>query len=122
MCSLRQDQIKLFGIKIRPRIGVTPGERRLPQPCVADVLLQGDFESAATSDSLDRAINYSVVLRKVQEVAASREFNLLETLAYALAREIQTGFQAQKVRIRVRKRPMSLVEKLDCIEVEIEIP
>ncbi len=116
----REDSITLSGVKLRPRIGVTPGERRLPQPCQADIVLYGDFEAAAATDSLDRALNYSTVLRKVLEVAHSKEFNLLETLAYTLAREVLSSFPSVRVTVRVRKRPMSLVEKLDFIEVEVE--
>jgi len=116
----RQDSIMLSGVKLRPRIGVTPGERRLPQPCQADIVLYGDFEAAAATDSLERALNYSAVLRKVQEVAQAREFNLLETLAYALAREVLGAFPSGRVAVRVRKRPVSLIEKLDYIQVEVE--
>ena len=118
----REDRITLTGIKIRPRIGVTPGERRLPQPCQADVAIFGDFEAAASTDSLDRAINYSQVLSKVLEAAHAREYNLLETLAYSLGRAILQSFPARRVAVKVRKRPMSLAEKLDYIEVEVEQP
>jgi dihydroneopterin aldolase len=120
--SVREDRITLAGIKIRPRIGVTPGERRLPQPCQADIIIFGDFEAAASTDSLDRAINYSRVLSTVLEATNAREYNLLETLAYSLGRAILQAFPARRVVVRVRKRPMSLVEKLDFIEVEVEQP
>ena len=116
----RDDRITLAGVKIRPRIGVTPGERRLPQPCQADVVLYGDFEAAASTDELERALNYSVVLRKVVETAHQREYNLLESLAYAIAGEVLRSFPARRVIARVRKHPVSLVDKLDFIEVEVE--
>jgi dihydroneopterin aldolase len=118
----REDRITLVGIKIRPRIGVTPGERRLPQPCQADIIIFGDFEAAASTDSLDRAINYSQVLSKVLEAANAKEYNLLETLAYSLGRTILQSFPARRVIVKVRKRPMSLVEKLDFIEVKVAQP
>jgi 7,8-dihydroneopterin aldolase/epimerase/oxygenase len=120
--SVREDRITLAGIKIRPRIGVTPGERRLPQPCQADIIIFGDFEAAASTDSLDRAINYSQVLSTVLETTNAREYNLLETLAYSLGRAILQSFPARRVVVKVRKRPMTLVEKLDFIEVEVEQP
>ncbi len=118
--NTREDRITLSGVKLRPRIGVTPGERRLPQPCQADIILCGDFEAAAATDSLERALNYSSVLRKVLEVAHNKEYNLLETLAYTTAREVLRSFPCGRVVVRIRKRPMSLVEKLDYIEVEVE--
>ena len=118
--SARKDRITIAGIKIRPRIGVTPGERRLPQPCQADVVISGDFGAAASTDHLDKAINYSRVLATVLETVNAREYNLLETLAYSLGRAVLESFPAERVAVRVRKRPMSLVEKVDFIEVEVE--
>jgi len=116
----REDRITLSGVKLLPRIGVTPGERRMPQPCDADVTLWGDFEAAAATDSLDKALDYTNVLVKVVETAHAREYNLLETLAYTISRAVLQSFPARKVSIRVRKRPANLMDKLDFIEVEVE--
>ncbi len=116
----RDDRITLAGVRLLPKIGVTPGERRLPQPCDADVTLWGDFEAAGTTDALDRALDYSKVLSRVIEIAHAREYNLLETLAYRISREILQGFPARKVSVRVRKRPTALMDELDFIEVEVE--
>lgn len=114
------DKLTLAGIKLNPRIGVSPGEKRFPQPCQADVVLWGDFEAAAAADSLERALNYSRVLATVLETARAREYNLLETLAYRIARDLLETYPAERVRVRVRKRPASLVTKLDFVEVEVE--
>jgi len=118
----REDRITVSGVRLRPRIGVTPGERRMPQPCQADVEVWGDFEAAASTDSLDKAVNYSRIVERVIETAHAREFNLLETLGYTIAREVLRAFPAQRVRVRVRKRPESLIEKLDFVEVEVQEP
>lgn len=114
------DKLTLAGIKLNPRIGVSPGEKRFPQPCQADVVLWGDFEAAAAADSLERALNYSRVLATVLETARAREYNLLETLAYRIARDLLETYPAERVRVRMRKRPASLVTKLDFVEVEVE--
>ena len=115
----REDRITLAGIKLRPRIGVTPGERRLPQPCEADLTIWGNFEAAATTDSLDKAIDYTRLLELVFATAHAREYNLLESLAYRIAREILQAFPARRVGVRVRKRPAALVDKVDHIEIEM---
>ncbi len=114
------DRVMVSGIRLHPRIGVTPGERRLPQPCQADVLLWGDFEAAAATDSLEKAVDYSKVIEITLETAHSREYNLVETLAYALARKLLQEFPVLRVGVRVRKRPASLMEKIEFIEVEVE--
>ena len=99
---------------------MTSGERRLPQSCSVDVTLWGDFEAAGTTDSLDRALDYSKVLAKVVEVAHEREYNLIETLAYRISKEVLRSFPAGKVSVRVRKRPAALKDKLDFVEVVVE--
>ena len=116
----REDRLTLANIRLMPRIGVTPGERRQPQLCQADVTVYGDFNPAASTDELNRAINYSNIYDVVVESARAREFNLLETLAYQIARDVLRSFPAVRVSVRVRKRPASLTEKLDYVEVEIE--
>lgn len=118
--KLRTDRVTVVGIKLQPRIGVTPGERRLPQPCEADVTLWGDFEAAASTDALNKALDYSRVLNVILETAHSREYNLVETLAYEIARGILRSFPADRVGVKVRKRPASLTEKIDFVEVEVE--
>jgi dihydroneopterin aldolase len=116
----REDRLTLVGVKLEPRIGVTPGERRQPQSCEADISLWGDFEAAATTDSLSNAIDYSKVVATVLKIAHSEEFNLLETLADRLAKTMLTVYPASRVKVRVRKRPASLTSKLDYVEVEME--
>jgi 7,8-dihydroneopterin aldolase/epimerase/oxygenase len=108
------------GIKLHPRIGVTPGERRLPQPCQADVTLWGDFEAAASTDSLDMTIDYGKVLDLVLETAHCKEYNLVETLAYQIARRVLQSVPVFRVGVKVRKRPASLMEKIDFVEIEVE--
>ena len=121
MCARsREDRLTLVGVKLEPRIGVTVGERRQSQACEADISLWGDFEVAATTDSLTNAIDYSKVVVTVLRVAHSGEFNLLETLADHLAKAMLTEYPASRVRVRVRKRPASLTAKLDYVEVEME--
>ncbi len=116
----KDDRITLAGVKLLPRIGVTPGERCMPQSCDVDVTLWGDFEAAASTDSLNRTLDYSEVLAKVIEVSHAREYNLLETLAYSISQEVLRCFPARRVTVKVRKRPASVADKLDFIEVEVE--
>ena len=116
----RENRLTLANIQLMPRIGVTPGERRLPQLCQADVTVYGDFSAAASTDELDNAINYSKIHAAVLGSSHEREYNLIETLAYQIARDVLRSFPATRVSVRVRKRPASLAGKLDFVEVEVE--
>ena len=114
------DRLKLAGIKIFPRIGVTPEERAAPQECQADVVISGDWSAAAASDDLSLSIDYCMILEKVRGVAAAREYALLETLAYVIAQSVLADFPVENVNVKVRKRPAVLRDLLDFAEIEIE--
>jgi dihydroneopterin aldolase len=115
-----QDRLALVRIRLQPRIGVTPGERQIPQTCTADIIVWGDFAAAAATDALPAALDYKAILARVVEVAHMREYNLVETLAYKLARGILEAFPVQRVNVKVRKQPPGLADKLDYVEVEVD--
>ncbi|MDR1726949.1 MAG: dihydroneopterin aldolase [Acidobacteriota bacterium] len=113
------DRLRLSGVKVFPRIGVTDDERAMPQECEADLEILGDWSGAAATDDLGRSIDYALVLEKVRETAAAREYLLLETLAYAVLERVCADFPVAGAKVRVRKRPVRLREKLDYVEVEV---
>ncbi len=115
-----EDRILLAGIKINPRLGVTVEERSTPQECQADLAIWGDFEAAASTDSLDKSIDYSQVLSAVRQTACACEYSLLETLAYKIVRNVLQSFPVSRARIRLRKRPASMIGEIDFVEVEVE--
>ena len=118
--SRRQDRITLAGLKLFPRIGTTAEERSVPQECAADLLLWGDFEAAASTDALEDSVDYTRVLAIAQQTATSREYNLVETLAYKIVRNILQQFPVSRVCIKLRKRPSILAAEIDFVEIEVE--
>jgi len=114
------DRLKLSGIKIYPRIGVTPEERAAPQECQADIVIGGDWSEAAAADDFTRAIDYCLIIEKVRAVAARREYALLETLAHAISQNVKSDFSVETVSVSVRKRPAVLRDLLDFVEIEVE--
>jgi dihydroneopterin aldolase len=118
----RDDKITLSGIRIYPRLGVTAEERAAPQRCDTDLTVEGIFEDAASLDSLENSIDYSRVLAKVREVAHEGEYSLVETLAYRIVRTVLSEFPVRSVSVKVRKKPASLQDQLDFVEVDVEEP
>ena len=116
------DRIRLAGVKLRPRLGVTPEERGTSQECEADLTLWMDFEAAAATDALDNSIDYCRVLETARRVAEACEYRLLETLAYRIARALLGEFPVHRVGLKLRKRPESLRGRVDFVEVEVEEP
>jgi dihydroneopterin aldolase len=116
------DRITLFGIKIHPRVGVTLEERSSPQECEADLTVWDNFEGAASRDSIENSIDYGRLLAAVQATAAAGEFSLVETLAYKIVRNILQEFPVNRAQVKVRKRPVSLLDQIDYAEIEVEEP
>ena len=95
------DAIVVQGIRAEGRHGL-PGERDLPQPFVADVELRYSLKAAAAADRIDETIDYGAISCEVRDVIESQSFELIETLAYAIAERLG-AFGADSVRVRVSK-------------------
>jgi dihydroneopterin aldolase len=90
------DSVEVFG-----RHGVLEEERREGQSFFYDVRLE--VSDAALSDRIEDAVDYRLVAECVRDVSESREFNLLEALAAAVADAVLARFEVERVRVRVRK-------------------
>ena len=65
--------------------------------------MAADVARAAATDSIDAAINYKSVAKRLIAFAESSEFALVETLAESLARIVVTEFDVPSVRMSVSK-------------------
>ena len=82
------DRLLIRDLELQCVIGVEDWERRMPQRLIVDIELRGDFSSAAESDDLSDAVDYRTVCRRATEVAAMKEYRLVETLADRITRAV----------------------------------
>jgi dihydroneopterin aldolase len=92
--------VELHGLEIPGRHGVLNRERETEQPFVYDVELE--LPEPAT-DELDETVDYREVVALVRDVTDKRQFQLLESIAAAVADTLLARFPAVSVRVRVRK-------------------
>ena len=92
--------VELHGLEVFGRHGVLEEEKLDGQTFVYDVELEVDEPA---SDRIDDAVDYRLVADCVQEVSDSRSFDLIETLAAAVADELVGRLAVSRVRVRVRK-------------------
>ncbi len=97
------DKVSLHGIDVYAHHGVHPAERELGQRFVIDVDLWTDCAGAATSDSLNQALDYTAVHACINETTAGTSFHLIEALAGHLCRALLEGFAVDKVQVTVQK-------------------
>ena len=97
-------KIEIVGLELFGFHGVLP-EEKVGQTFLYDVALEvGD---RGTNDRIEDAVDYREVANVVREVNAQR-FNLIEALATALADTVYERFHAERVVVRVRKRPAAM--------------
>lgn len=98
--------------------GVAAAERETGRRYEVDCEIETNIAKAAESDHLDDAVSYLSVYKIVEEFLENHRYNLLETLAERLRREIQKRTGAPRVTLRVRKRIPPVPGNIDYVEVE----
>ena len=95
------------------------GERNSPQPFIVDVEIFGSLERAAEKDDINETFDYGSVVREVRDVVMNQTFELIETLAQAVADRVRTlGVRSLRVKVSKPKAARSL--SVDEIAVVIE--
>ena len=92
--------VELYGLEIFGRHGLLP-EERTGQTFLYDIELE--TSDAALSDRIEDAVDYREVAELARVVSEERRFDLLEPLAAAVADVLLARFDAERVRVRVRK-------------------
>ena len=113
------DKIVVRGLMCEMRIGVEAVERRYPQFCFVDMELSLELEAAGRSDHVEDTIDYVRLCAAVRELAASREYCLLESFANAVAQAALKQAAAREVRVYVEKIPLPLQGILKSVGVEV---
>lgn len=99
--------------------GVFEAEREIGQRFEVDVELHLDLRSAGRSDDLDATVNYVDVYTAVKDIVEEQEFDLVESLAEAVAQQILSAYDLERVVVRVRKPHAPIGGITGGVEVEI---
>ncbi len=97
--------VEIAGLELAGRHGALEGERETLQPFMYDVQLELDEPAG---DALVQTVDYREVVALIREVSGSRQFQLLESLAAAVADTLLARFPLQRATVRVRKPHVQL--------------
>jgi dihydroneopterin aldolase len=98
-------RIELVGIELRGFHGVLDDERRDGQRFRFDVVAE---LTEPAEDDIDAAVDYRDLVACIREVSDGKAFQLLETLAAAVADELRRRFPLERVQVRVGKPDLQL--------------
>ena len=114
------DRVVLAGLEFLARHGVNDWEKVEPQRFEVDLELALDVRPAAIGDDLAKTVDYRGVYDTTRRVVEDNTFDLIETLAEAIAREVlRANPGVEEVTIRVRKPDVDLGGPLAYAGVEI---
>lgn len=97
------DIVFLRDLRIETVIGIWEWERRIRQVVSIDLEMATDVRRAAATDRIDDALNYKDVAKRLIAFVGDSEFQLIETLAEAVARIVVTEFGVPWVRVSAAK-------------------
>lgn len=114
------DRVVLAGLEFLARHGVNDWEKVEPQRFEVDLELALDVRPAALGDDLAKTVDYRGVYDTTRRVVEDNTFDLIETLAEAIAREVLGANPGVgEVTVRVRKPDVDLGGPLAYAGVEI---
>jgi dihydroneopterin aldolase len=108
-------RLELTGIELQGFHGVLDEERAEGQRFRFDVTVE---TAEPAEDDIDAALDYRDLVACVRQVSDGTAFQLLETLAAAVADEVKRRFAVEHVRVRVGKPGLSLEGGQAAIVVE----
>lgn len=113
------DSIRIRGIRCFSHIGVTEQERARRQPLQIDLILWLNLRKAALEDDFASTVDYSRIVEEVRRLSGLARFALIEALAEHLCRRLLQKEPIEKVRLRLRKFPADLRDKIDYVAVDL---
>ena len=97
------DSVFITQLETEAVIGVYDWERTIKQRLVLDLELFCDQRRAADTDDLQYALDYFSISEAVKSLVAASSYQLIETLAEAIARMIYQEFKVEKLIVTVHK-------------------
>lgn len=97
------DSIFIEKLRVDAIIGVYPNEREVKQPLIIDIEMSYETSQAIASDNIRYALDYHQVCKDVYAFVSESSYQLIETLAEAIAKKILDDKGVLEVRIKLSK-------------------
>lgn len=97
------DRVLIEDLRLEATIGIFEWERRIHQRLVLDLELATDAARAAASDDIADALDYKAITKRVRALVESSTWQLVESVAEAVATLLADEFGVRWVRVAVRK-------------------
>lgn len=97
------DIVYISDLRIETVIGIYEWEREIRQVINIDLEMAADNRKAAATESIDDALNYKAVAKRLIAFVEASEFQLVETLAERIAEIVLDEFDVGWLRLKLGK-------------------
>jgi len=97
------DIIYIHELEIETVIGIYDWERKQKQTVSIDLEMATDIRSSAEIDSIERALDYKAIAKRLIDFVEGSEFFLVETLAEQIAHLVLSEFDVPWLKLRLGK-------------------
>ena len=97
------DRILISDLLVRCIIGIRDDERKNKQDVLINLSLSVDLRKAGKSDSIEDAVDYAVLKKKIVAMTESSRFFLVEALAEKIAELCLEHPAVRQAQVRVEK-------------------
>ena len=97
------DKVFIRGLEVEGIIGIFQWEREVRQVISVDIEMDFDNKNAAKSDSIEDALNYKLVGKRITSFIKNSKFQLVETLAENISKIILKEFPVTTVKVTLSK-------------------
>lgn len=112
------DIIFLQELKIKTLVGVYPWELSTAQTIQLDLEIALPTSCACRTDRIEDALDYALIVQRINEVLAQKHFSLLEALAEDIAQVILMEFKSPWTKVSVAK--LSAIRRVKKVGICIE--
>ncbi len=109
--------IRITNLRVKTIIGIHPHERKKKTKLIVNVTLDYDASKAATSDSINDAINYSTLNKSIISLIEKSNYFLIERLASVILELIMKDKRVRQANVRVDKP--KILKHADSVSVEM---
>ncbi len=95
--------IRIKNLKLKTTIGIYAWEKNIQQEIIINARIKTNYEKALQSDNISDTIDYDLIVAKIKDVIASKSFNLIEGLIYAIMDDIMSDKRIANCKLELEK-------------------
>jgi dihydroneopterin aldolase len=115
-------RISINDLRLRGFHGVYEEERAVGNEFSIDATLEGDFSRAIGEDALENAVDIDLVATCIRDVNRQNQFNLIESFADAIARDLLRRFpNVSRTIVKVTKLTLIRLESVSSSSAEVTL-